>query len=286
MAWRRADRARNLYTDAVKIAVANRHHPAVQLPEEPLMRPVIGITPSPVRDEQPHGVFVRYAMATTYVNAVLAVGALPIVLPPQDGDVTQLLDLVDGLLLSGGADVEPAQYGDETVHPATYGVNPLRDRFEFALLDEAFRRDTPVLCICRGIQVLNVKLGGTLYQDIADQVATQTEHRQEKREIAKEEPSHRVKPRPGSLLADLYGADPIGVNSFHHQAIKALSPELEVVGHSDDGLIEAVCLPGRRFVLGLQWHPEMMFERHAEQLAPFAALVATARSRRLSTALA
>jgi putative glutamine amidotransferase len=246
------------------------------------MRPVIGITPSPLRDELAHGVFVRYAMSTTYVDAVLAAGGLPIVLPPQDGEVGQILDLVDGLLLSGGADIEPARYGDETVHPATYGVNPLRDRFEFALLDEALRRDTPIFCICRGIQVLNVKLGGTLYQDIPDQVATETEHRQENIGIAKEEPGHRVIPVAGSPLADLYGERTFGVNSFHHQAIKDLAPELEIAGRSDDGLIEAVCLPGRSLVLGVQWHPEMMFERHPEHLTPFYALVQAAGAHRLA----
>jgi putative glutamine amidotransferase len=247
-----------------------------------MLRPVIGITPSPQRDELPHGVFVRYAMASTYVNAVLAAGGLPIVLPPQDGDVTQLFDVVDGLLLSGGADVEPTRYGDETVHPTTYGVYPLRDRFEFALLDEAFRRDTPVFCICRGIQVLNVKLGGTLYQDIPDQVATTTVHQQEKAGVAKEEPGHRVTPVAGSLLADLYGNDTLGVNSFHHQAIKNLAPDLEIAARSEDGLVEAVCLPSQSFVLGVQWHPEMMFERHPEQLAPFKALVKAAQARRLA----
>lgn len=133
------------------------------------MKPVIGITPSLTRDTLAHGTFDRYVLATNYVNAVLAAGGIPIILPPQDDHSLPLLDRLDGLLLSGGADVEPSVYGERTAHPTTYGVSPLRDRFEFALLREALDRDLPVLCICRGIQVLNVVLGGTLFQDVADQ---------------------------------------------------------------------------------------------------------------------
>ncbi len=248
------------------------------------MRPVIGITPSPQRDELPHGTFVRYAMASTYVDAVLAAGGLPLVLPLQDAGVGQVLDVIDGLLLSGGADVEPARYGDASVHPKTYGIDPLRDRFEVALLDEALRRDTPVLCICRGIQVLNVKLGGTLYQDVSDQYPTTVVHRQHEAGIAKDEIGHRVTPAADGLIARLYGDGSVGVNSFHHQAIRDLAPDLQAAATSEDGLIEAVTLPGRSFVLGVQWHPEMMFERHPEQLAPFEALVEVAGAGRLAGA--
>ena len=142
------------------------------------MPPIIGITPSPIRDQQSHGTFDRYALSVNYVNAVIAAGGMPIILPPQDGDVLPLLDLVDGLLFSGGADIDPASTGMD-VHPTTYHVSPLRDRFEMALMRAALERDMPVLCICRGIQLLNVALGGTLIQHIPDHVETELAHRQQ-----------------------------------------------------------------------------------------------------------
>ena len=246
------------------------------------MRPVIGITPSPQRDELPHGAFVRYAMSSSYVDAILAAGGLPVILPPQEGGADELFDRLDGLLLSGGADIDPAVYGDPAIHPMTYGIDPLRDRFEFALLDEALARDTPVFCICRGIQVLNVKLGGTLIQDVPDQYETSTIHQQHHAGIAKDQIGHRVTPAADGEIARLYGTEPIGVNSFHHQAIKDLGAGLAVAAIAEDGLVEAISLPDRSFVLGVQWHPEMMFEHHPEQLEPFKALVEAAHVRRLA----
>jgi putative glutamine amidotransferase len=248
------------------------------------MKPVIGITPSLIRDTQPHGVFERYLLSANYPNAVLAAGGVPVILPPQDDHAGALLDRLDGLLLSGGADIDPAEYGETEVHPATYDVSPLRDRFEFALLREALDRDLPILCICRGIQVLNVGLGGTLYQDIADQYGRQILHRQQEAGIEAAEASHAVIATDGGLLAKVYGVNTFATNSFHHQAIKTVAPNLAVEARTEDGLVEAVSLPGRSFVLGVQWHPEMMFGRHDEHLRPFEQLVATATARSLVAA--
>jgi putative glutamine amidotransferase len=245
------------------------------------MKPVIGITPSLMRDTQPHGVFERYLLSANYPNAILAAGGIPVVLPPQDGHASALLDRLDGLLLSGGADIDPAQYGDTEVHPTTYDISPLRDRFEFVLLRDALDRDLPILCICRGIQVLNVGLGGTLYQDIAEQCGGDVLHRQQEAGIEAAEPGHTVAATDGGLLAEVYGTASIATNSFHHQAVKAVAPDLAVEAQSDDGLVEAVSLPGRSFVLGVQWHPEMMFDRHEEHLRPFERLVSVATARLL-----
>jgi putative glutamine amidotransferase len=245
------------------------------------MKPFIGITPSLMRDTQPHGVFERYLLSANYPNAVLAAGAIPVILPPQDEHVTALLDRLDGLLLSGGADIDPAVYGDAEIHPKTYDISPLRDRFEFALLNEALNRDLPILCICRGIQVLNVGLGGTLYQDIADQYGKDVQHRQQEAGIEAAEPGHTVAARDGGLLAEVYGSTAIATNSFHHQAVKTVAPDLVIEARSADGLVEAVSLPGRSFVLGVQWHPEMMFARHEEHLRPFERLVSVATARSL-----
>jgi putative glutamine amidotransferase len=250
------------------------------------MRPVIGITAGILRDEQPYGTVVRYVGTATYLNAVAAAGGLPVVLPPQDGGTNDLLDLIDGLLLSGGGDIEPSRYGETAIHPKTYGIEPLRDAFEFALVEEAIRRDMPTFGICRGIQVLNVALGGTLFQDVPDLVSDRLGHEQHKSGVAKEAVGHAVTPTAGSPLTRLYGDAPVGVNSFHHQAVRDPAPGLEIAGRSEDGVIEAVTHRDRTFVLGVQWHPEMMFEQHPEQLAPFKALVDAALAHRLAGRLA
>src|SRR5262249_13028232 len=262
---------------------ALRDHPRLSIIQgvDCSMKPVIGITPSLMRDTQPHGVFERYLLSANYPTAVIAAGGIPVILPPQDDHATALTDRLDGLLLSGGADIDPAEYGDTGVHPTTYDISPLRDRFEFALLREALARDLPILGICRGIQVLNVGLGGTLFQDVADQYGREVLHRQQEAGIEAAEPSHAVTATEGGLLAAVYGATAIATNSFHHQAVKAVAPDLMVEARSDDGLVEAVSLPSRSFVLGVQWHPEMMFERHDKHLRPFERLVSAATSRSL-----
>jgi putative glutamine amidotransferase len=239
----------------------------------PSPKPIIGITPSPMEDTQEHGTFTRYAAATTYTEAVEAAGGVPIVIPPQVGNIEELLSAVDGLLLSGGADIDPAQYGEDEIHPKTYGIHPLRDALELELARSAIDRDLPMLCICRGIQVLNVALGGTLIQDVPDQYPTDILHRQQDASIRKEDPGHTVSATPGSLLAETYGTTTIAVNSFHHQAIKDLAPGLEVNGVAPDEIVESVSRPGNSWILGVQWHPEMMFRVHPEHLSPFKALV-------------
>lgn len=244
-------------------------------------KPVIGITPSPMDDEQSHGEFHRYAIANTYTKAVEAAGGIPIVIPPQSGNIDQIIELVDGLLFSGGGDIDPVLYGDDTVHEKTYGIHEGRDTLELALMRRAIEQDVPTFCICRGIQVLNVALGGTLYQDVADQFSSEISHRQQEQGISKEEPGHQVSVQPDSLLASTYAAAAIGVNSFHHQSLKEVAPDLRVNAVAPDGTIEGVELPGKTFVLGVQWHPEMMFAVHDEHLKPFQALVEQA-SRRVS----
>jgi len=242
--------------------------------------PLIGITAGLGDDGSSRGDVKRYALAMTYVRAVERAGGLPIILPPQVGQVSELIALLDGVLLSGGGDIRPSRYGDAVEHPETYGIDDFRDEFELAVVRAALERELPLLGICRGIQVLNVALGGTLIQDIADEWGTTLEHRQSRREVPFSEPSHEVEVRGGSLLEAIYGASVVAVNSFHHQAVKIVAPGLQVVGWAPDGVIEGVEFPERRFVLGVQWHPEMMFEAHSEHLQPFRGLVEAAREAR------
>lgn len=243
-------------------------------------RPIIGITPTPTLAALGHGTFRRQVINTGYLEAVIAAGGAPIVLPPQP-DPERLLDLVDGLLVTGGGDIDPVVYGESTIHPTTYGIDAERDTFERALARAAIARDLPLLGICRGLQVLNVTLGGTLIQDIDDQLgpASTIGHRQQNRQIPADEIGHQVTIEPGTALARLYDNRPdLGVNSFHHQAIRDLGPGLVASARAADGTIEAVELPSRRFVLAVQWHPELMFERHATALVPFRGLIAAARA--------
>lgn len=243
------------------------------------MKPLIGITPSPSQDRLAHGTFLRYAMGAAYVHAVLAAGGVPVILPYQDGHEESLLDAVDGLLLSGGGDVAPALYGADHVDDTTYGVCPERDRFEIGLFREAVTRALPVLGICRGIQVMNVALGGTLIQDIAAEHpgADRLDHRQHESGFAPDEVGHAVHVAE-TPFRRVFDADQIGVNSFHHQALRRVADDLDPVAHASDGIVEAVVLPGHPFAVGVQWHPELMFERHPAQLRPFVGLVAAARS--------
>lgn len=226
------------------------------------------------------GVTRRWAVTETYIDAVAAAGGVPIVLAPVDGDVSRLLDLVDGLVFSGGADLDPALYGDASVHATTYDVNPIRDRFEMALIQAAAERDVPTLCICRGIQVMNVAFGGTLYQDVSDQFSNELPHSQSVLGVPGKHPSHRVSIDPASFVASIYAAHQLETNSFHHQTLKDVPSSLEIAGRSADGSIEAVSMKDKRFFIGLQWHPEMMFTAHEEHLLPFTSLI-KASSRQL-----
>jgi putative glutamine amidotransferase len=241
------------------------------------MKPVIGITPSPSTDTIGPGTFRRYAMAATYTEGVEAADGIPFVIPPQANNVETILDRIDGLLFSGGGDVDPARYGDASVHENTYGIDELRDQFELELFIGALNRDMPVLCICRGIQIANVALGGTLIQDIAGQHSQQIEHRQHVAGYNAPDKSHSVSAVSGSRLHDVFGSTEIETNSFHHQAIRDVAEDLEVIGHAPDGIIEAVDRPASTWFLGLQWHPEMMFKEHPEHLKPFQGLVNASR---------
>jgi len=213
-----------------------------------------------------------HAMREDYVRSVELAGAVPVVLPPvRPQDVPLLLDRLDGVLLSGGADVDPPLYG-AAPHPKLGRVNRRRDHFELALVREALRRDLPILAICRGQQVLNVALGGTLVQDIPSELAVAMRHDAAGRRTRR---SHEVRLVTGTRLRSLLGRDTVAVNSFHHQAVDRLGEGLCVSARCPgDGVVEGLELPGRRFALAVQWHPESfwsqpdsfqpLFDAHAE----------------------
>jgi len=246
------------------------------------MQPIIGITPS-IADSENRGEIFR--METSYVEAVEAAGGIPILLPPSGADVAALLGLVDGIVFSGGGDIHPELYGDTVVHETTYGVSDRRDDFEFRLIEAAFAADVPILAICRGIQVLNVALGGTLYQDVTLQENDPEGHRQPWEVGSWENPVHAISLASDSAAAAIIGDTTVQTNSAHHQTLRDIPAVLRVVGQAPDGTVEVVEGIGKQFVLGVQWHPEKMFAVHPEQARLFAQLVSEAQEYRSRKAL-
>ncbi len=230
-----------------------------------MKRPLIGIVPLVDAARE------SYWMLPGYMQGVEQAGGLPVMLPLTDdaAALRRLADTCDGFLLTGGQDVSPALYGAAPT-PQCNVTCPARDAMEAQLLDLALEQDKPVLGICRGIQFLNVHLGGTLYQDLPTEHPSAANHHQEHPYDA---PVHGVTLVPGSPLQTLLGKDTLRVNSLHHQAIRALAPGLQAMAVSEDGLTEAVCLPGKKFVWAVQWHPEFSFKVNEDSRKIFAAFV-------------
>jgi len=200
-----------------------------------------------------------FGLPTAYVDAVRAAGGTAVILPPGDPDPARLLDAVDGLVLSGGGDISPTRYSGRH-HEKVYGVCDERDHFELELAAAALARpDRPLLCICRGMQVLNVALGGTLHVHLPDLGGLDHRHP----EFAPIR--HPASVTPDSRLATILGAPEIEVCSFHHQALHQVGRELRPVAWAADGIIEAVEHETHPFCLGVQWHPEMQLDDPAQQ---------------------
>ena len=221
------------------------------------MKPIIGI--SPLYDDEKRGLWMRPG----YLDVLYACGAIPLVLPfdSDDVDIEQMLSICDGLLMTGGPDVDPHLYGEEPLEVCG-PVQTVRDKLEYRLLDKALEGNMPLLCVCRGSQLLNVFLGGTLYQDLATQLPGSMNHAMEP---PYEMPCHRVNLEPGEPLQVMLDVDAIPVNSIHHQAIKDLAPTLVCMARSVDGIIEGVWMPDKRFVWGVQWHPEWIWDVDVRQ---------------------
>jgi putative glutamine amidotransferase len=233
--------------------------------------------------ERPLGRFVRADL--DYVEGVAGAGGAPVVLPPvgDESAAEALIHSLDGLLLSGGSDLDPGYYGEEPV--SELGVTlPERDAFEMALVGLALRRGMPVFGICRGMQVLNVALGGTLYQDLPSQWEQDPlKHRQD---TPKWQPTHEVRVSEGSYIAEVMGRESVKVNSYHHQGIRDLAEGLIVTGRSSDGVIEAVEAEdlSERWLLGVQWHAEAMRGAGPQQESLFEAHVSAAEGHALRRA--
>jgi putative glutamine amidotransferase len=191
-----------------------------------------------------------------YEESVRAAGGDPVVLDWSTMSVADALAAVDGILLTGGPDVDPARYG-ETAHPRVYRADPGRDAFELKLSARALEQNTPLLAICRGMQVLNVAAGGSLFQDIPSDVPGAASHAvtEPKNAIA-----HAIAVAPGSRVATLLARTHAQVNSRHHQAVSRTAPGFIVTATAPDGVVEAVEKPDARFCVGVEWHPENFVE--------------------------
>jgi putative glutamine amidotransferase len=220
--------------------------------------PVIGITTRQTMNTTDDIPLV--ASPKSYIQALSRAGAAPVLIPVgvPDAGIGQLLDSLDGLMFTGGGDIETARFAGED-HPEVYDVDTERDEMEIKLVHAAVLKGLPFLGICRGIQIINVAFGGSLYTHIADQHPDAIQHR-----FYPGHPwdylAHSVELDKDCRLAGIFGKTQVQVNSLHHQGIRQVPSMLEVVGRSPDGLVEALEMPGHPFGLAVQWHPEWLPE--------------------------
>lgn len=224
--------------------------------------PLIGIT---TYHRNENNVF---TMPAEYVDAVRRAGGIPILIPPGEKQLEALLPHLDGLILSGGGDVDPALYGGNA-HQTVYNVSPERDSSETAIVSKVVETGLPTLCICRGLQLLNVALGGTLIEHLPDVVGETVPHRAPPRSPV----IHPVQIEPNSRLAQILQAEQAETASWHHQAPAQVAPSLKVAATAPDGTLEALEMPSHPWLIAVQWHPELTAADDAAQQRLFDTLV-------------
>ncbi len=210
-----------------------------------------------------------YAVPAQYVDAVRRAGGVPVLLPQGEQNWEEILNIVDAMVVIGGGDIHPDSYGGNGGHPSINRVDPERDRSELSLIEIlASERSLPTLCICRGMQVANVALGGTLHEHVPDVVEKDIHRGADKGWTVQ-----RLRVYPGSLLAEIMGATEVATYSGHHQAVKELGAGLRVTAMAADGIIEALEMPSHPWLVGVQWHPEVSAAEDPSQQRIFEALV-------------
>lgn len=233
-----------------------------------MIKPIIGISLNETEDsgEKMHHLPLNY-LPSGYAKGVLKAGGLPILLPVSSKeDAKAYVSQIDKLILTGGQNVNPKFYNEERTFDASL-MHTKRDEFELALIEEAIKQKKPIFAVCRGLQLLNVALGGTLHQDLSRRENEEIKHMQDP--IPRQEPIHKVTINKDSLISQVYGTE-TQVNSFHYQAIKDVAEALVVTAISDDHIIEAIESrdPNNRWI-GLQWHPDFYFEEFDKEFQMF-----------------
>ena len=243
------------------------------------MKPIIGVTPDFNAGDRKEwgGREPTYFLRGRYIRAIEELGGVPLVLPllAHHASRQRLLKQLDGLLITGsGPDLPPSLYGERQRYPFRI-VSERRASFEFDMVHLARRANVPLLGICGGMQAMNVACGGSLFQDISSQVSTPLRHRQSTPATSL---SHTVTVTPGSLLRRVVRSVSMRVNSSHHQSVKGVAPSLIASALASDGIVEAIESPTHRFFLGIQWHPEFLFDRHPLHRRLFEAFIRAARA--------
>jgi len=219
-------------------------------------KPIIGINSTRViKHETPYSHSVIESLSNDYVESVIKAGGVPVILPilSDEESIRRQIELLDGVLLSGGVDINPLVYNEEPSPKLGY-IFPDKDTFDLLIVKIAYELKKPILAICRGHQILNIAFGGTLYQDLSDMEGSYIKHQQQTKDGAA---SHTIDIIDGSILHNILGSSII-TNSFHHQAIKDLAPGFKVSAYSKDNVIEAIEKCNENFVIGVQFHPEIM----------------------------
>lgn len=242
------------------------------------MKPLIGITTGIIPNPNEWGPRM-YVQNHQYSDAVFGAGGVPVLLPqvPEIGQLRDLYDHLDGILFAGGGDIDPKEYG-EAQHPEIGEISAERDWAELQCIKWAIADDKPFLAICRGFQVMNVALGGSLFQDIAADVPGAQDHELSTAKHDKTFIAHRLRLDPYSRLAQIIGNDTIGANTHHHQAVKKPAPGMRITGWAEDGIIESGELGGSRFAIGVQCHPESLARIDPGWQKVFAAFVQAAQN--------
>lgn len=240
-----------------------------------MTNPIIGVTPS--GGDNKAGVR-TYSVAADYTQAIERAGGIPVILPLHIDNIEGLLDSLDGVIFSGGGDIEATLFKQEN-HETVSGLDTERDSFEINLMQAAFDRDLPILAICRGVQVMNVARGGDLIQDIPSQTDSKMQHAQRAEGVGEHDLFQTATVIAGdNPITTALGEGPANINSFHHQSIGKVAADLEVVATADDGIIEAMYAPEQTYAVGTQWHPERLAAKHAEHQRLFDQLLAAAKN--------
>ena len=234
---------------------------------KPRDRPFIGITTYAKNQQN------EVTLPVDYVEAVRRAGGLPVLIAPGESHVAELLERIDGLILAGGGDISPNCYGGPS-HPEVYMVDEDRDQTELDLTRHVIDHDIPTLAICRGVQIANVALGGTLYAHLPDRFGDTIQHRKAPRNPT----PHSIQVDVDSQLANVMGTTSAQTMSWHHQALDQIGSRIRVVGRAPDGVVEAIELSDHRWFLGVQWHPELTAARDVSQQNLFDEIVRQSHS--------